>query len=113
MTISREQFNNLKTLSFFKSKVVTNSMVPVIQIGEEIIVDVGDRELKTFDIVVIYLDEKLVCHYLWQINKFLKPILLQTRNMSGRLDYPVSIEDYLGKVLSHRLSLWQKIRILF
>lgn len=113
MTISREQFNDLKSLSLFKSKVVTNSMVPIIQVGEEIVIDIGNNNIKRFDIVVIYLDGKLVCHYLWNLNRYLKPILMQTRNMAGRLDYPVSIDDYLGKVLSHRLNLWQRIKILF
>lgn len=113
MTISREQFESLKTLSLYKSKVVSGSMLPIIQIGEEVIIDIGNMEIKRFDIIVFYLDGKLVCHYLWHLNRFLKPILLQTRNMSGRMDFPVNIEDYLGKVMSHRLSFWQKLKIIF
>lgn len=113
MTISREQFESLKTLSLYKSKVVSGSMLPIIQIGEEVIIDIGNMEIKRFDIIVFYLDGKLVCHYLWHLNRFLKPILLQTRNMSGRMDFPVKIEDYLGKVMSHRLSFWQKLKIIF
>lgn len=111
--ISREQFEAIKQLPLFKSKVVSDSMVPVIQIGEEVIIDVGNMDIKRFDIIVIYQNEKLVCHYLWQMNRYLKPILLQTRNMSGRLDFPVKVEDYLGKVMSHRLSFWQKFKIYF
>ena len=110
---TREQFEVLKTLSLFKSKVVSDSMLPVIQVGEEVIIDIGNLEIKRFDIIVVYFDGKLVCHYLWHLNRFLKPILLQTRNMSGKMDFPVKIEDYLGKVISHRLSLWQKIKITF
>lgn len=113
MTISREQFEGLKTLSLFKSKVISDSMVPVIQIGEEVIIDIGNMDIKRFDIIVIYLDGKIVCHYLWHLNRYLKPILLQTRNMSGKMDFPVKIEDYLGKVMSHKLSLWQKFKIIF
>lgn len=113
MSISREKFNELKNLPLFKSKVVSDSMVPVIQVGEEIVIDVGCKDLKRFDIIVIYQDEKLVCHYLWSINRIVSPILLQTRNMSGKLDYPVALDNYLGKVLSHKLSLWQKLRIIF
>ena len=88
-------------------------MVPVIQVGEEVVIDIGSMDLKRFDIIVIYQNEKLVCHYLWNINRIVSPILLQTRNMSGKLDYPVTLENYLGKVLSHKLSLWQKLRIIF
>ncbi len=111
--ITREQFEDLKKLSLFKSKVVSDSMVPVIRVGEQVVIDVGNTDIKRFDIIVIYLDGKLVCHYLWQLNKFVKPILLQTRNMSGKMDFPVKIDDYLGKAMSHRLTFWQKVRIIF
>lgn len=111
--ISREQFEGLKELSLFKSKVVSDSMVPVIKVSDEVIIDIGNMDIKRFDIIVIYMDGRLVCHYLWQLNRFLKPILLQTRNMSGKMDFPVKIEDYLGKVMSHRLSFWQKFKIYF
>lgn len=113
MNTSREHFEELKKLSLFKSKVISDSMEPIIKIGEEVVIDVGNMDIKRFDIIVIYNDGKLVCHYLWKMNRYLKPILLQTRNMAGKLDYPVYTEDYLGKVLSHRLSLWQKLRIIF
>ena len=88
-------------------------MLPVIQIGDEVIIDVGYEDIKRFDIVVIFHDGKLICHYLWRKNKLVKPILLQTRNMSGKLDYPVEMNDYLGKVMNYKLSLWQKIKIMF
>lgn len=87
-------------------------MEPLIKIGEEVIVDVGASDLKRFDIVVIFLDGKLVCHFIWNINRIVKPILLQTRNMHGQLDFPVAEEDYLGKVLSHKIGFWRRLRIL-
>jgi len=113
VSLSKEKFEELKKLPFFKSKVISDSMVPVIGIGDEVVIDVGQENIKRFDIVVIYHDEKLICHYLWRKNKLVKPILLQTRNMSGKLDYPVEMKDYLGKVLNFRLSLWQKLKIIF
>lgn len=113
MTTSRTQFDELKKLSLFKGKVVSGSMLPVIEVGEDIVVEIGAKELKRFDIVVIFLNDKLVCHYLWNLNRLVEPILLQTRSMAGRKDIPVSFEDYLGRVISHRLSFWQRLRILF
>jgi signal peptidase I len=113
MSITRDQFEMLKKLPLFKSKIVSDSMVPILNIGDEIVIDIGYKDIKRFDIIVIYLDEKLVCHYLWRMNKLVQPILLQTRNMSGMLDYPVKLENYLGKVVSHKLSLWQKLKIIF
>jgi hypothetical protein len=111
--VNRDEFNEIKTHPFFKGKVITDSMVPVIKVGEAIVIAVGDMDIKRFDIVVIYHDEKLICHYLWRKNKIITPVLLQTRNMAGGYDYPVGLENYLGKVLSHKLSFWQKLKILF
>ena len=87
-------------------------MIPVIQIGEEIVVEVKSKNIKRFDIVVFVQDKKLVCHYLWTLNKIVQPLLLQTRNMGGGKDYPIKEEEYIGKVISHRLSVWQKLKIL-
>ena len=58
-------------------------------------------------------DDVLVCHYLWNINRFIEPLLLQTRNISGGRDYPIKEEDYIGKVLSHRMGFLRKLRIIF
>lgn len=113
MSLSREQFEQMKTLALFKSKVISDSMVPIIKIGDDVVIDVGNKDIKRFDIIVFYHDGKLICHYLWRMNKIVKPILLQTRNMSGKLDYPVTLDDYLGKVMNYKLSLWQKLKILF
>jgi len=76
MKISREQFSELQALPFFKSKVITNSMEPVIKVGDEIVVDVGNPNIKRFDIIVFYFDEKLICHFLWRktINKLYREI---------------------------------------
>ncbi|HXH30719.1 MAG TPA: S24/S26 family peptidase [Bacteriovoracaceae bacterium] len=112
MEVTREAFEALKRLPFFKGKVVSASMEPVIQTGEDIVVDVGARRIKRFDIVVVLIDGKLVCHYLWNMNRVFSPVLLQTRNVQGGKDYPVSLDDYLGKVISHQISFWRKLRML-
>lgn len=112
MNVTREQFEKFKELPLFKGKIISDSMVPVIGINEDVVIDVGQKKLKRFDIIVIWVDGKLVCHYLWRINKIVKPLLLQTRNMRGEMDYPVKEEDYLGKVVSHKISFWQKLKIL-
>ncbi len=98
---------------FFKGRVITGSMVPVIKIGEDIVVDVKARELKRFDIIVFIQDKKLICHYLWNINQVVEPRLMQTRNMSGGLDFPIPEKDYIGKVVSHRMPLWRILKITF
>lgn len=113
MNISPEVFHELKSRSLFKGKIISDSMEPVIRTGEDITVKVGEKDLKRFDIIVIYQDDKLVCHYLWQMNRIVRPVLLQTRNMKGTYDHPVSEDHYLGKVISHQIGFLRKLSLLF
>lgn len=108
-----DEFLNLKKHPFFKGEIITGSMEPLIPVGTTIVVAVDHQDLKRFDIVVFYQDEKLICHFLWQMSRTVKPILLQTRNLlTLGHDYPIKEENYLGKVVSHKLRLRDKLRVL-
>jgi signal peptidase I len=110
---SRETFERLKSLPIFKGVVVTNSMEPLIMVGDKILVEVGATDIKRFDIVIVLLNGVLTCHYLWIKNRHITPILLQTRSLRYYgADFPVELSDYLGKVISHRLKWHQKFRII-
>ncbi len=110
--LSREEFEKLKELPFFRGKIISDSMEPVLNIGDMITVEVGRKELERFDLIVFYSQDKLICHYLWAMNRLVEPILLQTRSTKyGLRDYPIGFEDYLGKVVSHRLNTWEKVKI--
>jgi hypothetical protein len=37
---------------------------------------------------------------------------MQTRNIHGGKDYPIKEEDYIGKVVSHKLSFFRKLKII-
>lgn len=113
---SKEDFDRLKVLPFFKGVIVSDSMSPLIKTGDSIVVEVGTEDIRRFDIIVFWneSEKKLTCHYLWAINRFFTPVLYQTRSIRyGFRDHPISRAEYLGKVVSHRLSQWQKLRILF
>ncbi|MES2527112.1 MAG: S26 family signal peptidase [Bdellovibrionota bacterium] len=110
--LKREDFEKLKALPFFQGNIVSESMLPVLKIGDKITVEVGNEKLERFDIIVFWSQNKLVCHYVWAINRTVRPLLIQTRSTFYReKDYPIEFADYLGKVVSHRLSAWDKIRI--
>lgn len=113
MEVTREMFEELKKSAFFKGVIVSDSMTPLIKVGDKIIVEVGCRDLRRFDVVVILVNGKLVCHFLWAMNRIVEPILFQTMNLkhAGK-DFPVSFEDYLGKVVSHKLSRRDQFRIM-
>ena len=110
--VSKSEFEKLKTLPIFRAKVASDSMSPILKVGDQITIDVGQMDIKRYDIVVVYLNDILVCHYLWRFNKVIKPVYLQTRNMLGSLDTPIPLENYLGKVISHDLSFLRKMILL-
>lgn len=111
--ITREEFNQLKQLPLFKGTIVSGSMMPLMPIGTPIVVAVGDQTIKRFDIIVFYNENKLICHFLWNINKIVTPKLLQTRNLINfGVDFPITMDDYLGKVVSHQLRLRDKLRLI-
>ncbi len=110
--LKREEFEKLKKMEIFRGNIVSDSMVPKINIGDKIVVDVGNLNLQRFDIIVFYGQDKLMCHYLWSMNRKVEPILFQARSLKyGDKDLPIGFDDYLGKVISHKLSTWDKIRI--
>ncbi len=110
--VKREDFEKLKELPFFRGHIVSESMLPVLKIGDKIVVEVGSDKLERFDIIVFWSQNKLVCHYVWAMNRRVLPFLIQTRSTYyGAKDFPIGLEDYLGKVVSHRLTTWDKIRI--
>lgn len=111
--MTREEFLKLKELKTFRGRIVSDSMSPIINIGDFVDVKIGEMDLKKFDIILIYQDARLICHTLWHINQSVEPKLFKTRNLRGVGDMPVSHDDYLGKVISHKLNLWQKIRLYF
>ena len=112
MELTREAFESLKQQQWFKGRIASDSMEPLIRVGEVIVVLVGEKQLKRFDIVVFWYEGKLMCHYLWQLNKRVTPLLMQTKSLQGRRDLPIPPEDYLGKVISHRLKFWHKLKAL-
>jgi signal peptidase I len=111
---SFEDFKKLKKLKSFTGNIVSDSMEPLIRVGDKISVQVGDKNLHRFDIIVFWGNNQLMCHYLWSINRYIEPCLIQTRSLRNKVkDNPVPIEAYLGKVVSHRISTWYKIKLLF
>lgn len=107
--VGRTVFEKIKSTPIFKGVIVSDSMIPLLKVGDRIVVDVGNRDLKRFDLIVFWNEDKLVCHFVWAMNRTVTPFLLQTRNLKklGK-DVPISWEDYLGKVVSHGFSPWER-----
>ncbi len=111
---NRKDFEKVRTLKSFKGIVRSDSMDPFLKVGDEITVEVGTRDIRRFDLIVFWRDNQMMCHCLWSMNKFMVPIFLQSRCIRYFVEeYPIPIEDYLGKVTSHKLPLRYKLQMVY
>lgn len=97
-----------------KYTIVSDSMTPLIPVGSAITIEkVKDiKELKRFDILVFKENNKLICHYLWHINKIFDQGKIVTRNLKdGALDVPFEFAKLHGKVTNYRIKRWTKMKI--
>lgn len=120
--VSKQEFEALRF--YLKEKgeihleVVSASMEPLIKVGEQVDVKPmlsGSGTLKKFDIIVFWNGELLICHYIRNFNLLAVPGgqgSITTRGLkTRRYDLPCYDEMILGRVLSHRLTFWQKLRL--
>lgn len=111
---NREQFEKLKDLKEFKGVIRSDSMEPFLKVGDQISVEVGVRELNRFDLIIFWRNNQMFCHCLWSINRFMEPVFLQSRCIKYQdREHPIRIDDYLGKVVSHKLPLRFKLQIMW
>jgi signal peptidase I len=98
-----------------KYKIVSDSMTPLISIGDEIIIKKLEPglKLKKFDIILYQNGEKLMCHYFWHQNKLFDQGFIITRNLkSGNFDYPFELNNVLGVVINFKINFLLKFKII-
>lgn len=99
----------------FKYKIASDSMEPLIPVGAEILIEaVKAEEIKRFDILLFEESSKLMCHYVWHVNKTFNKGEITTRNLSfGEKDLPFGFDKVRGRVVNFKLGFFTKCRILF
>lgn len=115
--VTREMFEEMRDNTDSpprKFTVVTGSMIPLIPIGAEVIVDIG-REPKRFDVVAFWGGDRLICHVLWHINHHLQSggerVYLTCALRGDSVDLSIKHSDYLGAVINYRLNVWNKLKL--
>lgn len=95
--------------------ITTDSMVPIIKIGEIVRVDLREETLNSlnkFDIVVFWQNYKVYCHYIVDFTPATfaqsDPYVFTQGYRSRHLDAPIKKSQLIGKVTSHDLTAWQK-----
>ena len=104
----------LRSEENYTFKVVSDSMAPIINVGDEIKVDLSTKEFSVFDIIVFLQNEKLVCHVVLKKQSEFEPGSIITAPYKySKLDFPVAPDCILGLVSSHKLSLFNKLVFTF
>ncbi len=96
--------------------IASDSMSPVLKVGDEILWDkIADasQDLKRFDLIVFRQGTQLFCHYLWFKNPKRDLYITKPLKNMVREDLPLSSAAILGRVTSHRLNFYWRMKILF
>ena len=115
MRITDNDFIFIKKRLLLKRKdfvrIVSDSMVPLIDIGDNVEVTYLDNldDIKRFDIIIFHLGEVLTSHFYWGRNLF-EPEKLLFKSLKHVKDYdlPISEQSILGKV-NLTFPLWLKL----
>lgn len=98
-------------------KIISGSMVPVIKVNQTVVITKLTRPIARFDIIVFKGDRELICHYVRHVNRYVTDgdnDLIQTRGLASKQnDVPIHQDQVLGIVISHRLNLWRKLRLMW
>lgn len=114
--VTREVFERMKAQEngFQKFEVVSGSMLPLIRVGDSVVVAVG-AAVKRFDVVAFWGGDKLICHVLWHINRRVSvaggQLYLTCPLSVGGADLAITDANMLGPVVNFRLGLWQKLKL--
>ncbi|MGZ3691275.1 MAG: hypothetical protein ACXVAX_07215 [Pseudobdellovibrio sp.] len=96
-----------------KFKVVSDSMFPVIKIGDEL--SFNKKEVyNIFDIILFKRHGDLIVHFVWrdQMN-FNNTLITRSLKNFNQDEEPVKIEEVLGTVDNFKIPFLTKIKIYF
>lgn len=106
----------LKTTGELTLRVASDSMEPILKEGQLVVVQERElRQLKRFDIVVFWQQNKLFCHYLWTLQEDLATgeIGFITKSLKSPQDIDLpSKEYYLLGIVPNQIPLYFKIKVL-
>lgn len=95
-------------------KVVSDSMSPLIKVGESIEVALleAPEQLKPFDIILFEQARRLNCHFLAKTDYINNLFITKSLKNPSASDYPLETKQILGIVTSKKISFFTKIGLL-
>lgn len=115
---------SLKKMGHLRVRIVSGSMLPVIQVGQEVdLKPVDYSELRRFMPIVFHADDDhLVCHFVWHLNYLdnqdaervilTRGIPLFGSAYKDNIDIPVPESLVLGQVCNVVIPWWLRLWII-
>lgn len=94
--------------------VVSDSMSPLIKIGDELKIEIVSKNVKfkRFEILLFKSEFGFTCHYFWKSNDHFDKGLIITRNLKdGDHDIPFDRQLVVGIIKNFKISLFSKLKI--
>lgn len=106
--------NKLIRTGSLEIQIVSDSMRPFIQIGEQLTIRPLPKRLDYLDLVVFLDRDRLICHFLWlDQKKFNDTIVTRSLKEITLNETPTSYSHILGIVENKKVPLFLKIKITF
>lgn len=86
-------------------------MEPVVKTGESVTVEPITSELKIFDLIVFFQNGLLVSHMYIKKSRLDDKMITASYKYKS-YDFPVGPAELLGKITSHKLSCFQKLKLI-
>lgn len=97
-----------------KLKVITDSMEPLIKVGETVTLSpVILNDLELFDIILFKQAAKLNAHFLVKINHKEDQYITRSLKFPNSNDYPIKWDQILGVVTSKKLGWFLKLKVMW
>lgn len=98
----------LKKELSLEMNIVSDSMSPLINVGDKIKIETIDK-IELFDIIVFKEFERITCHYIIQTSP---QILTASLKNMHTIDYPIEKDNILGIVINYKMNLYFKLKYL-
>ncbi len=114
----KQRLQDKKKMTFH---IASDSMFPLLKKGDliEVVPLLENRNiLKRFDIIIFLDRERLICHYVWNMNTTMSSMerpLVVTRSYfnSYEDDIPISYENIMGVVDNYQVPFKKRFSIVF
>lgn len=111
--------NQIKNSGFLGIRIISDSMHPVIEVGEEVTVSdfINEKQLSRFTPILYWDGSKLICHYFWNRGRIQnadgkETIVTRSLKETKSNDIPVPIENILGVVVGKKVPFMRRLSIL-